>query len=213
MICSHCHKEILDGAVFCTECGYLIRSGEATDILTPELTKTEVSPSDMPETPANPETSSAPVLTPFMAPAAPETTAPAAPLPQVQYDTRMLGQPGFVPQASAFPYAYEEGPYYHINAREEYDFEAMRGISIVLIIVSALTLVGILMPLPLSIASLVKACSGMGERNPYEKTKKFNSSRTLIITSICILLFYAVLFAVIFLFASAWGFSMLPAQK
>ena len=130
-----------------------------------------------------------------------------------------LPQPGMIPQArsasvaSAFPYAVDESTYYHIDATEEYDFEALRGISIVLVVISALSLVGILMPLPLAIVALVKACGGIGERNPYEKKNKFDSGRTLVIVSVLILCFYVLLFCVVFFFASAWAFSLLPAQK
>ena len=186
MICSRCHKEIVDGATFCTDCGASLTSEEPA-IPVPQF------PSFVPVS-----SETAPAMQPAM-----------APLPQ----PGMPQQAGYAAGASAFPYAFDESTYYHIDANEEYDFEAMRGICIALVVISTLSLVGILMPLPLAIAALVKACGGIGERNPYEKKNKFNSCRTWVIISIWILCFYVLLFCVVFIFASALGFSALPAQK
>ena len=60
----------------------------------------------------------------------------------------------------------------------------MRGISIVLIVLSALSFIGILFPMPLAIVSLVKACSGAEERNPVIAKRSHNICRILVIISI-----------------------------
>lgn len=85
------------------------------------------------------------------------------------------------------PQIVEESEYYHIDAMEKPDFDAMRGISIVLIVLSVLFFVTILFPLPLAIIALVKSCSGAVETNPYVAKKTFNTCRVLIIISIVVM--------------------------
>jgi len=209
MLCSHCQKEIADGSLFCTECGARV----AADILMPAQTAFSVPDPTLPVSASHSaETTSSVELPvqPVSAPAQPAlqpvqsySPAPAAFVPQTA--------PVFAGNGNAYSYAYDESTYYHIDAREEYDFEALRGISIVLVVISTLCLVGILMPLPIAIVALVKACGGIGERNPYEKTRKFNTCRLLIIISICVLCFYILLFIIGFCFASVLGTFTLPS--
>ncbi len=186
MICSRCHKEIADGATFCPECGAMIEVPQDS--------------AKMPD----------PVI-PLYTPTADETilpsvSSPALPMPD------MAMNPQYATAESSFPYAYDESTYYHIDATEEYDFEALRGMSIALIVISVLSLVGILMPMPLAIVALVKACGGIGERNPYKKADCFRLSRLMIIISVIILCFYILLFVGVFSFASSFDLFPVPVQ-
>ncbi len=95
---------------------------------------------------------------------------------------------------------YDESDYYHIDATETPDFEAMRGISIVLIVASAFSFLGILFPMPLAIVSLVKACTGVDEKNPYAARRAHDLCRTLVIISIIgVILIWTGLFAFFYL--------------
>ena len=216
MICSHCQKEIVDGAIFCPECGAMVEASKQAETTTPtpDQDSTLIQTSD--PVPASAPAPAVPMFVPVSAETAPvvqpanvlqpQTALPPLPAPG------MTPPPAFSAPAGAFPYAYDESTYYHIDAKEEYDFEALRGISIALIVASVLCLVGILMPLPLAIVSLVKACNGLGERNPYEKTRLFNSSRLLILISIGILCLYVILFTLVFCFIPSLDFFSFPAQ-
>ena len=173
---------------------------------TPEPMAEELSPSASlePEMPSAPQ----PVL-------APQTFQPAQPVSQP-------AQPAFVPQSFAAPqsvfssapiqaaYGYpgfgsavEEGDYYHFDATETPDFEAMRGISIALLIISACTVFGIVFPLPLCIASLVMSCTGIGERDPRRALNKFSTCRTLVIITVVTLLIFLL---VGLIFVAAFGY-------
>ena len=208
MICSRCHKEISDQAVFCTECGQ--RVGATTELLTPTtftpatLTPASVTPASLTPPPSQyPAPGPAPVSQPsapasVLSPAAP--LVPAAPLAPAataataqifvpaSYDAGYTGTP-----FSGYPQI-EESTFYHIDATECYDFEGLRGMSIVMLIVSVLSVVGILMPLPLAIASLVTACNGVGIREPLKAKKAFERCRLFLIISVCLIAFYILLF-------------------
>ena len=178
MICSHCNKEISDNAAFCTECGQ------------------RVVPVKAPE----PAVSPAPVEKPAFTPAAFPETAPAAPaVPETPAVAATPAAPAFVPAAFPAqpilpnPERYEESTYYHLNATEVFDFEAMRGIAIVLIILSVMSVVGIVLTMPLAIISLIVACQGLGERNTASLKSKFNTCKILSI--ICILILLALVIA------------------
>ncbi len=224
MICSRCHKEISDQALFCTECGQRVNT--TTETLTPasltpaSLTQSPLTPSS--ESPVLAPSTFAPAPAPAASPAlSPETAAPApAAQPQAfvpaSYDAANPGAaypaqgavpaarpavPVFVPVSydagyTGTPYVpqvIEESAYYHIDATECYDFEALRGMSIAMIIISVLSLVGILMPLPIAIISLVTACNAVGYRDVFKRKEAFNKCRTLLIVSVCLIAFYAIL--------------------
>ena len=53
MLCDHCHKEILDGAIFCTECGHLIKHEEGVG---GDVVPTPSTPVSQAFAPADPET-------------------------------------------------------------------------------------------------------------------------------------------------------------
>lgn len=93
----------------------------------------------------------------------------------------------------------EESDYYHFDAMEKPDFEAIRGISIVLIVLSVLLIFPMLFPMPLAIVALVKACTGMGESNPSRARNEFNTCRVMII--ICVIAF-------IIIFAGLYGYEL-----
>lgn len=224
MICSRCHKEISDQALFCTECGQRVTSGTET------LTPASLTPASLTR-PALTPSSESPVLAPSTfapTPAVsgtqvpnPEHVAPTA-QPQAQdfvpasYDVGNPGTPypvqGAVPSATQaapvfvpvsydagytgtayIPQPVEESTYYHIDATECYDFEGIRGMSIAMIIISLLSVVGILMPLPIAIVSLVTSCNAVGYRDVFKRKQAFNKCRTLLIVSVCLIAFYALL--------------------
>jgi hypothetical protein len=91
-------------------------------------------------------------------------------------------------------YPIDESDYYHIDATETYDFEAIRGISIFLMVISVLTVFGILFPLPLCVVTLVLAILGTGEVDPVRAKKRFRTCRVLAI--ICIISAIGLLLAV-----------------
>ena len=215
MICSHCNKEISDNAAFCTECGQRVVPVKAPEpavspapVEKPAFTPAafpETAPAApaVPETPAVAATPAAPraplapasdVLTPST-PAAPLSPAPLSPAPAAN----PVAAPAFVPAAFPAqpilpnPERYEESTYYHLNATEVFDFEAMRGIAIVLIILSVMSVVGIVLTMPLAIISLIVACQGLGERNTASLKSKFNTCKILSI--ICILILLALVIA------------------
>lgn len=204
MICSRCHKEISDQALFCTECGQ--RVGVPTELLTPAtLTPASITPKTFTPENLTPATltpplsqptvlgaSNVPVVPPVMpgaavAPALAPVTATPAFVP-VSYDAGYTGAP-----FTGYPQI-EESTFYHIDATECYDFEGLRGMSIVMLIVSVLSLVGILMPLPLTIASLVTACNGVGLHDPIKAKRAFERCRLFLIISVCLIAFYILLF-------------------
>lgn len=204
MICSRCHKEISDQALFCTECGQ--RVGASTELLTPAtLTPASITPKTFTPENLTPATltpplsqptvlgaSNVPVVPPVMpgaavAPALAPVTATPAFVP-VSYDAGYTGAP-----FTGYPQI-EESTFYHIDATECYDFEGLRGMSIVMLIVSVLSLVGILMPLPLTIASLVTACNGVGLHDPIKAKRAFERCRLFLIISVCLIAFYILLF-------------------
>jgi len=221
MICSRCHKEISDQAVFCTECGQ--RVGASTELLTPTtFTPANYTPAPLTPPALTPPPSqasafepspvsqvSAPV--PALSPATP--LAPAAPLASAapaaaatifvpaSYDSGYTGTP-----FTGYPQI-EESTFYHIDATECYDFEGLRGMSIVMLIVSVLSVVGILMPLPLTIASLVTACNGVGIREPAKAKQAFERCRLFLIISVCLIAFYILLFiGTVFILGAIEGF-------
>ena len=211
MICSRCHKEISDQALFCTECGQ--RVGASTELLTPAtLTPASITPKTFTPETLTPATltppSQSPVpgavdvpqtmqVAPVLAPAAP--VAPVSPVAAAAVATA----PVFVPASydagytgapfTGYPQT-EESTFYHIDATECYDFEGLRGMSIVMLIVSVLSLVGILMPLPLTIVSLVTACNGVGLHDPIKAKRAFERCRLFLIISVCLIAFYILLF-------------------
>ena len=164
MRCSNCQKELSENAYFCPDCGTKV-SREETSEQMPDPT-VSVSPSISPA-----------VETPFVPAsfdARPKSAASlfSAPKPVPEY------YPPLPPLQ-----VYDESDYYHIDATETPDFEAIRGISIILIVLSVFTFVGVLFPMPLAIVSLVKACNGVGERNPTIAKQSHDLCRILIIIS------------------------------
>ncbi|MBO4688859.1 MAG: hypothetical protein J5636_10140 [Clostridiales bacterium] len=134
------------------------------------------------------QTSSSPVLAPASQPVLAPATPSSAPI-----RSYAAPQPVFASAPQAYVGAFstvDEGDYYHFDASETPDFEAMRGISIALIILSACTVIGILFPMPIAIASLVISCGGIGERDPRRALNKFHTCRTLVIIAVVTLLLY-----------------------
>ena len=134
----------------------------------------------------------------------PANTSPAEPatVPGPVSEPLMRPDPVFVPvpqgyTAPAVPAGYasapvlltpdypiEESDYYHLDATEVYDFEAFRGISIVLMVFSALTMFGILFPLPICIVTLVFSCLGNGDHDPRRAKSRFKVCKILTVISI-----------------------------
>lgn len=160
MQCERCKAELSADAKFCPECGQIVeRESQQGGVSSPAV-----------------------VTPPAFVPASHSIPAPSLASPI----------PGYTPTPSTFfkpaPRVTEESDFYHIDAMEKPDFEAMRGISILLIIVSICTMVGILFPMPLAIVSLVSACGGIGERDPLAAKRKFDTCRTLVIVTVVSLL-------------------------
>lgn len=166
MRCSNCQKELSENALFCPDCGMKAERSEASEQMpdpTVSLSPSADSSSVAGFVPASFDAGRDPAS--LFAPPEPVPAFPSyPPLPPLNF--------------------YEESDYYHIDATEVPDFEAMRGISIVLIVLSALSFIGILFPMPLAIISLVKACSGAEERNPVIAKRSHNICRILVIISI-----------------------------
>ena len=161
MLCEKCFSEIAEGAAFCKECGHPVPKTNVPG--TGEAAPAPVSASSFGNSfvPAS-----------YAAPQPVFASAPAA-------------------YMGAMPVMTEEGDFYHFDATEKPDFEAIRGISIVLIIISALSVIGILFPMPIAIASLVMSCGGIGERDPRKALDKFNTCRVLVIVAVVTLLLFA----------------------
>ena len=179
MLCEKCFSEIAEGAAFCKECGH-------------PVPKTDV--------PGTGEALPAPVSV---------SSSGSAFVPA----SSAAPQPVFAPAPAAYmggmPAMIEEGDFYHFDASEKPDFEAIRGISIVLIIISAISMIGILFPMPIAIASLVMSCAGIGERDPRKARDKFSTCRVLVIVAVVTLLLFAL---VGLIFAISVGyFSDLPS--
>lgn len=213
MICNHCKSEISDDARFCPECGLVVSKPESTDILTPETVPSvqgsdPVPASDLLSDPGlEQDLEPDPAMPPVQAfvpvssslnnpgieqqPASPAPLSPAAPV--IPTLTAPNPQAFFAQQ----PEIYDESGYYHVNAAEVYDFEAMRGISILLIILSAISVVGVIFPMPLAVITLVKACGGIGERNTTAAASRFSTCKILTIVTICTLLLFVIAGAIL----------------
>ena len=166
MRCSNCQKELSENAYFCPDCG------------------TKVERQDEPEQMPDPTVSVSPSVA-----SSSETPFVPASFDGKRDPSGIFGAPEPVPQFPPYPplpplQVYDESDYYHIDATEKPDFEAMRGISIVLIVLSALSFIGIIFPLPLAIISLVNSCTGAEERDPMTAKHKHDICRTLVILSI-----------------------------
>ena len=191
MQCERCKAELLPDAKFCPECGQIVvvqgqqESASSPAVASLENRAEEVKPIPVPE----------PLWAQGSKPVSAETATPPAFVPvshSIPSPALASPLPGYAPTSSAFfkpaPAPSEESDFYHIDAMEKPDFEAMRGISIVLILVSICTLVGILFPMPLAIVSLVSSCGGIGERDPNVAKRKFDTCRTMVIVTIVTLL-------------------------
>ena len=166
MRCSNCQKELSENALFCPDCGMKAERSESSEQMpdpTVSLSPSADSSSGAGVVPASFDGRRDPASL-FTAPEPVPAFPSYPPLPPLNF--------------------YDESDYYHIDATEVPDFEAMRGISIVLIVLSALSFIGILFPMPLAIVSLVKACSGAEERNPVIAKRSHNICRILVIISI-----------------------------
>ena len=166
MRCSNCQKELSENALFCPDCGMKAERSESSEQMpdpTVSLSPSADSSSGAGFVPASFDEGRDPASL-FTAPEPVPAFPSYPPLPPLNF--------------------YDESDYYHIDATETPDFEAMRGISIVLIVLSALSFIGILFPMPLAIISLVKACSGAEERNPVIAKRTHGICRILVIISI-----------------------------
>lgn len=207
MQCARCHRELSDVAKFCPDCGLKI---EKTGDVGAENAPAYSGLPGLPPLPSSPSSkkevesefvpvsfdnvtmpvNNMPDIRPQPAPAvfAPATQAyaPASPAyAQGQPVAAPVFQPNIAPVV-LFPRNtyWEESDYYHIDATEVPDFEAIRGISIFLMVVSLLPVFGVLFPLPLCIVSLILSCLGAGEVDPVRAKKRFNVCRVLAIISI-----------------------------
>jgi len=204
MQCIRCRRELVDEARFCPDCGLKIDTREVAGADTAPV------PSGLPGLPVIPtdpsqkgsdekefipasfdQVSSRPENTAPVMPAAVPDPTPVqspnpvfAPLPQGYAAPAASAGYGAVPMLLTPDYPIEESDYYHLDATEVYDFEAFRGISIVLIVVSILTMVGILFPLPICIVTLVFSCMGIGERDPRRAKSRFKVCKILTVISI-----------------------------
>ncbi|MBR5975399.1 MAG: hypothetical protein IK020_09480 [Clostridiales bacterium] len=194
MLCEKCFSEIAEGAAFCKECGHPVN--KLTDTGTGEAgmpAPVSASAPSMPYVPASfaepvRQAVSQPVLTPAPQP----ILAPAMPS-SAPIRSYAAPQPVFASAPAAYmgvSSTIDEGDYYHFDASETPDFEAMRGISIALIILSVCTVIGILFPMPVAIASLVMSCGGIGERDQRRALDKFHTCRVLVIIAVVTLLLF-----------------------
>lgn len=190
MQCERCKAELLPDAKFCPECGQIVvRPGQQENVSSPAVASLENKAEGLQET------IPAPVFAPESKAATENTATPLAFVPASHSTpSPVLASPlpGYAPTSSAFfrpaPAPSEESDFYHIDAMEKPDFEAMRGISIFLILISICTFVGILFPMPLAIVSLVSSCGGIGERDPIAAKRKFDTCRTMVIVTVITLL-------------------------
>lgn len=183
MLCEQCHKEISDNALFCTECGHPVAKQEP---LRPDTVGTPVpAPAPSPFVPASFAQKEDPAFAP--APSAPQPFVPvsyAAPQSVFSAAPAMAFQ---APAPAIYSNPVDESDFYHIDATEKYDFEGLRGLSIVMLVLSFLSIVGILCPMPLCIISLVKSIGGVEERNQQEASRSFSLCKTLLIISAALL--------------------------
>lgn len=211
MQCTRCGRDLSEQARFCPDCGLKIeRTGDVGANEAPassglpglpplpaskESVEAEFVPAsfDNVTPPIKPVTTPAPMPIPTLNPqaAAPAPSAPVSSVSQTYVAPTVL-----LPQ-----YTYkEESEYYTFDATEKPDFEAIRGISIVLIVMSVLTIFGVLFPLPICIVALVMACTGKSDPDPLSAKRKFNTCRILTIVSvISVALLYIGLFVLRYL--------------
>ena len=188
MLCEQCHKEISDNALFCTECGHPVAKQEP---LRPDTVGT---PAPTPFVPA----SFAQKEEPAVAAPAPSAPQPFVPVSYAAPQSVFSAAPAMaVPAPVMYSNPIDESDFYHIDATEKYDFEGLRGLSIVMLVLSFLSIVGILCPMPLCIISLVKSIGGVEERNHQEARRSFSLCKTLLIIS-------AVLLVLIYLAFFVW---------
>ncbi len=192
MQCPRCHRELSDIAHFCPDCGLKIERNEeaganeapASSVLPPlpavPSSKEEVGSEFVPVSFDN----VAPPVLPSYTPATPSPSKQRPLFAPIQQGYPMTSGANIAPVLLNPNYAIDESDYYHIDATECYDFEAFRGISIFLMVISALTVFGIIFPLPLCIVTLVFACLGTGEADPVRAKKRFRTCRALTIISV-----------------------------
>lgn len=174
MRCVTCNAELSTEAKFCPNCGQTIAERNMSSFVPASASfAPQMNTSYAPQVVAPyPSQVAAPYVPPVSAPisgAPVYTSAPAT----GWYGQPVYGQPSV-----------DESDYYHFDATEKLDFEAMRGISIVLIVISVICVFTILFPLPLAIVSLVKACNGIRMTDPRKAKQQFSTCRTLVIISI-----------------------------
>lgn len=206
MKCIRCRRELSEQARFCPDCGLKIEIIEDAGA--------EVAPasSDLPYIPPLPVSPSLeknseeafvpasfdqitvnPANTSPMASAAVPSPVPGpmqlpgtAPLPAAQGFAASAIPSGYgaSPVLVTQNYPIDESDYYRFDATEKYDFEAFRGVSIVLMAFSALTVFGIIFPLPICIVTLVFSCMGVNEKDPRQAKSRFKICKILTIISI-----------------------------
>ena len=192
MRCVNCQKELSDRAAYCPDCGLRVQRPDLPELPDPTMPVPQQTPSSPVQPP--PASSDAPFVPASFDAMSPPAGAFAASKPASAPVSASLFDPSKTVIFSA-----NESDYYHIDATETPDFEAMRGISIVLIIASALSFIGILFPMPLAIVSLVKACTGAQEVNPTTAKRRHETCRRLvIITAICIVLVWIAIILAIY---------------
>ena len=206
MKCIRCRRELTDEARFCPDCGLKVDTKETAGVDTAPATSGLPGLPPLPETPSfEKQNEGAFVPASFdQVTVNPANTSPAEPatVPGPVSEPLMRPDPVFVPvpqgyTAPAVPAGYasapvlltsdypiEESDYYHLDATEIYDFEAFRGISIVLMVFSALTMFGILFPLPICIVTLVFSCLGNGDHDPRRAKSRFKVCKILTVISI-----------------------------
>lgn len=188
MLCEQCHKEISDNALFCTECGHPVAKQEP---LRPDTVGTPT-PAPAPFVPA----SFAQKEDPAAAAPAPSAPQPFVPVSYAAPQSVFSAAPAMaIPTPVMYSNPIDESDFYHIDATEKYDFEGLRGLSIAMLVLSFLSLVGILCPMPLCIISLIKSIGGVDERNHQEARRKFSLCKTLlIISAVLLVLIYLAFF-------------------
>lgn len=210
MQCIRCRRELPDIAVFCPDCGLKIDNSKAVEA------GADTVPSGLPGLPVlSPEPSIKNQEKSEFVPASFDQVTPSVKSAQEPYsypeENRLRTAPGMQPAFSAaYPqrgyasavfqapvYPIDESDYYHIDATESYNFEAFRGISIVTSVISALTMVGILFPLPLCVVTLVFSCLGVAEKDPARAKSRFNVCRILTIISIIAVILLIILIYVL----------------
>ena len=194
MQCIRCRRELSEEARFCPDCGLKIDTKDAgaavaapassglpgLPLVSMESSSTEKAEGEF--VPSSYDQITSPVPASYNQNTSPMSSSYNQITPSVPAAYFQGGYAAPVYQMPSYPV--DESDYYHIDATEKYNFEAFRGISIVVMVLSVLTMFGILFPLPICIVTLILSCMSADERDPARAKSRFKTCRVLSIISI-----------------------------